>query len=68
MTDLTVISQENSTGDGLDFVIEGNGASPSLNNSRDNIASTGRFDNQRRDFPNFDGESTSAFGGTYIGE
>ncbi len=58
----------NSTGDGLDFVIEGNGASPSLNNSRDNIASTGRFDNQRRDFPNFDGESTSAFGGTYIGE
>ena len=57
----------NSTGDGLDFVIEGNGASPSLNNSRD-IEPTGRFDNQRRDFPNFDGESTSAFGGTYIGE
>ncbi|MBR0519588.1 ATP-dependent Clp protease ATP-binding subunit [bacterium] len=60
----------NSTGDGLDFVIEGNngGVPPSLNNSRDNIEPTGRFDNQRRDFPNFDGESTSAFSGTYIGE
>ena len=58
----------NSTGDGLDFVIQGNNSNSSFNNSRDDIEPTGRFDNQRRDFPNFDGESTSAFNGTYIGE
>ncbi len=62
----------NSTGDGLDFVIQGSGnnsSSSSFKNSRDDIEPTGRFENNsKRDFPNFDGESTSAFGGTYIGE